>query len=236
MYLPQFVNTKGYRALPKAAQRSALAKRALDTSLVVMGAAVVLPVFAGIALAVKLTSKGPVFFVQQRVGRDGKTFGMIKFRSMFIDAEARRAALSDQSDRAGVCFKLKNDPRVTPLGRILRRLSLDELPQLINILRGDMSLVGPRPALPEEVAVYPSYARERLDVLPGLTGSWQVSGRADLSFSQMIDLDIAYARRAIPGWGRRHKAQVREQFGRAVAVSATRGTPGKRSCRTFSAR
>ena len=196
MYLPQFVNTKGYRALPKAAQRSALAKRALDTSLVVMGAAVVLPVFAGIALAVKLTSKGPVFFVQQRVGRDGKTFGMIKFRSMFIDAEARRAALSDQSDRAGVCFKLKNDPRVTPLGRILRRLSLDELPQLINILRGDMSLVGPRPALPEEVAVYPSYARERLDVLPGLTGSWQVSGRADLSFSQMIDLDIAYARRA----------------------------------------
>lgn len=196
MYLPQFVNTKGYRALPKAAQRSDLAKRALDTSLVVMGAAVVLPVFAGIALAVKLTSKGPVFFVQQRVGRDGKTFGMIKFRSMFIDAEARRAALRDQSDRAGVCFKLKNDPRVTPLGRILRRLSLDELPQLINILRGDMSLVGPRPALPEEVAVYPSYARERLDVLPGLTGSWQVSGRADLSFSQMIDLDIAYARRA----------------------------------------
>ncbi len=196
MYLPQFVNTKGYRALPKAAQRSDLAKRALDTSLVVMGAAVVLPVFAGIALAVKLTSKGPVFFVQQRVGRDGKTFGMIKFRSMFIDAEARRAALRDQSDRAGVCFKLKNDPRVTPLGRILRRLSLDELPQLINILRGDMSLVGPRPALPEEVAAYPSYARERLDVLPGLTGSWQVSGRADLSFSQMIDLDIAYARRA----------------------------------------
>jgi len=195
MYLPQFVNSKGYLARPMAATRSDLAKRAMDLGLVLMGAVVVLPVFVGIAAAIKLSSEGPVFFVQRRVGRNGKSFGMIKFRSMFIDAEAQRAALVVQSDRQGICFKIKNDPRVTPIGRILRRLSLDELPQLLNVLRGEMSLVGPRPALPDEVAAYPSYARERLDVLPGLTGSWQVSGRADLSFAQMVDLDIAYARR-----------------------------------------
>jgi lipopolysaccharide/colanic/teichoic acid biosynthesis glycosyltransferase len=195
MYLPQFVNTKGYLARPLAATRSDLAKRALDLGLVLAGAAVVLPVFLAIAAAIKITSEGPVFFVQQRVGQGGKSFGMIKFRSMFIDAEARREGLRVQSDRQGICFKIKDDPRVTPIGRILRRLSLDELPQLLNVLRGEMSLVGPRPALPEEVAAYPSYAHERLDVLPGLTGSWQVSGRADLNFAQMIELDIAYARR-----------------------------------------
>lgn len=119
---------------------------------------------------------------------------MIKFRSMYRDAEARRGAMLALSDREGICLKLKNDPRVTPVGRVLRRWSLDELPQLFNVLLGDMSLVGPRPALPEEVAAYPDRAHARHRVLPGITGFWQVSGRADLSFDQMIDLDLAYVR------------------------------------------
>jgi lipopolysaccharide/colanic/teichoic acid biosynthesis glycosyltransferase len=183
------------KAQAKTARRSPVAKRMLDFWLTAFGLLAIWPIFAIVAIAVKWNSKGPVFFVQTRIGQDGKPFGMIKFRSMYIDAEARRAALLAQSDRSGVCFKIKDDPRITSVGRVIRRLSLDELPQLINVLRGDMSLVGPRPALPEEVSRYPSNAMERLSVLPGITGPWQVSGRADLSFNQMIDLDIDYARR-----------------------------------------
>lgn len=182
------------KAAPAAAPRHATAKRALDLGLTLLGLAAIWPLFALIALAVKLSSPGPAFFVQTRIGKDGKPFGMIKFRSMYADAEARRAALLAQSDRQGICFKSKDDPRITPLGRILRRLSLDELPQILNVVKGEMSLVGPRPALPEEVAAYPVAARERLAVLPGITGPWQVSGRADLSFDQMVALDIDYAR------------------------------------------
>jgi lipopolysaccharide/colanic/teichoic acid biosynthesis glycosyltransferase len=197
MYMPSLAPSAIYASRPnKRAGRSALAKRTLDLALILIGSMAVLPVMLIIAMTIKFTSTGPVFFVQNRVGRDGKTFGMIKFRSMYTNAEARRADLQGQSDRQGICFKIKNDPRITPVGRILRRLSLDELPQLINVLRCEMSLVGPRPALLEEVAAYPSFALERLDVLPGLTGSWQVSGRADLNFAQMVDLDIAYARHA----------------------------------------
>ena len=147
-----------------------------------------------LALAVRLGSLGPAFFVQTRVGRRGRRFGMIKFRSMYRDAEAQRAALVPGSDREGLCFKMRGDPRVTPLGRFLRRSSLDELPQLFNVVLGDMSLVGPRPALPEEVAVYPAEALERLDALPGITGVWQVSGRADVGFAQMVAMDVGYAR------------------------------------------
>jgi lipopolysaccharide/colanic/teichoic acid biosynthesis glycosyltransferase len=143
---------------------------------------------------VRCTSPGPAFFVQTRVGRDGARFGMVKFRSMYADAEMRRAALLADSDREGVCFKMKDDPRVTPLGRFLRRSSLDELPQLFNVLWGDMSLVGPRPALPQEVARYPEHAMGRLSVLPGITGVWQVSGRAEVSFEDMVAMDLAYAR------------------------------------------
>jgi lipopolysaccharide/colanic/teichoic acid biosynthesis glycosyltransferase len=152
------------------------------------------PLFAIIALAVRLSGPGPVFFVQTRIGRNGQPFGMIKFRSMHADAEARRAALLAQSDREGICFKVRNDPRVTRVGRVLRRLSLDELPQVFNVLRGEMSLVGPRPALPEEVRAYPARAMERLSVLPGITGVWQVSGRAEIGFDEMVQMDIAYAR------------------------------------------
>lgn len=183
-------------SMPADRVRSMDWKRPLDVILVVLGLFAVLPVFLVIAIAIKATSPGPVFFVQTRVGRNGRTFGMIKFRSMYRDAEARRAALLENSDRAGICFKSRNDPRITPVGRILRRLSLDELPQVFNVLKGDMSLVGPRPALPEEVAAYPARAMGRLAALPGITGLWQVSGRADIGFDDMVDLDLAYVRDA----------------------------------------
>ena len=169
-------------------------KRLIDLGLTVPGLIALVPMFLAIALAVRLTSPGPVFFVQTRIGRGGRPFGMIKFRSMYRDAEARRAALLAQGDRPGLCFKARNDPRVTPVGRILRRLSLDEFPQLFNVLAGQMSLVGPRPALPEEVARYPAHALGRLSVLPGITGPWQVSGRADIGFDEMVEMDLAYAR------------------------------------------
>lgn len=172
------------------------AKRALDLLLVALALPVLVPVFAAIALAIKLSSPGPVFFVQSRVGQGGRLFGMVKFRSMVVDAEARRAEVLGRSDRAGLCFKAKDDPRITPVGRILRRASLDELPQLWNVVTGEMSLVGPRPALPEEVAAYPAAALERLAVLPGITGAWQVAGRANLGFDEMVALDVDYVRNA----------------------------------------
>ena len=142
---------------------------------------------------------------------------MIKFRSMYQGAEQRRAEVLDSSDRAGICFKAKDDPRITPFGRILRRSSLDELPQLINVLMGHMSLVGPRPALPQEVAEYPAAAMERLKVLPGITGAWQVAGRADLGFDEMVALDVSYVRHATMSVDLRILAQT---FG---AVASGRG-------------
>ena len=169
-------------------------KRPLDLALTLPGLIALLPVFLIVALAIKLTSPGPVFFVQTRVGLLGKTFGILKFRSMYQDAEARRAAVLATSDREGLCFKSRNDPRITPIGRFLRRFSIDELPQLFNVVKGDMSLVGPRPALPEEVENYPLAALERLAVLPGITGVWQVSGRAEIGFDEMVELDIGYVR------------------------------------------
>lgn len=172
------------------------AKRAFDLALILVSLPVLIPVVAVLALVIKLGSRGPVFFVQERVGEAGRRFRMVKFRSMYPDAGARRAALLAASERSGICFKHKNDPRVTPIGRFLRRTSLDELPQLWNVFLGDMSLVGPRPALPEEVAQYPARALERLNGLPGLTGLWQVSGRADIGFDEMVELDIAYLRSA----------------------------------------
>lgn len=168
-------------------------KRPLDLTLTLLGLLAIWPILLAVALAVRLSSPGPVFFVQTRVGREGQTFGMIKFRSMYADAEARRAAVLAQSDRPGLCFKSRHDPRITPVGRILRRLSLDELPQIFNVLKGDMSLVGPRPALPEEVRAYPARAMGRLAVLPGITGLWQVSGRAEVGFDEMVEMDLSYA-------------------------------------------
>ncbi len=151
-----------------------------------------LPLVAAIALAVRLSGPGPVLFRQVRVGVDGRRFTMLKFRSMVHDAEHRRPALSDLDQGNGMLFKIHQDPRVTRVGALLRRFSLDELPQLFNVLRGDMSLVGPRPPLPEEVAGYDGDAVRRLRVRPGMTGLWQVSGRSDLSWEESLRLDLRY--------------------------------------------
>jgi exopolysaccharide biosynthesis polyprenyl glycosylphosphotransferase len=150
------------------------------------------PVLVAITLGVRLTSRGPALFRQQRIGKDGKPFTMWKFRSMVVDAEALREQLLEQSDRDGLMFKMRADPRVTRVGAWLRRYSLDELPQLFNVLTGSMSLVGPRPPLPEEVAEYGDDTRRRLLVRPGVTGLWQVSGRADLSWEESVRLDLRY--------------------------------------------
>ncbi|WP_253913108.1 WecB/TagA/CpsF family glycosyltransferase [Pseudoruegeria sp. HB172150] len=176
------------------ADRMLATRRLIDIALAGGALAVLSPLVVLLALAIKIDSRGPVLFRQARIGKDGTPFTMFKFRSMHVDAEARRAALLARSDREGVCFKSRNDPRVTRVGRLLRRFSIDELPQILNVLRGEMSVVGPRPALPEEVDAYPERALGRLSVKPGLTGVWQVSGRAEIGFDKMVDMDLAYAR------------------------------------------
>jgi lipopolysaccharide/colanic/teichoic acid biosynthesis glycosyltransferase len=168
-------------------------KRVIDFSGAGIGLIILSPLLLGVMAIIKLSSPGPIFYSQIRVGYRGKGFRMWKFRSMYIDADARKAALEAQNEMAGgVLFKMKNDPRITPIGRIIRRLSIDELPQLFNVVRGDMSLVGPRPALESEVAQYPVLARARLEAIPGLTGLWQISGRSDLPFDKQVLLDTTY--------------------------------------------
>jgi len=152
-----------------------------------------MPLFIGVGLAIRLTSRGPAIFKQTRVGRDGGTFRMYKFRSMYVDAEARKAALENQNERAeGLLFKMRDDPRVTKVGKFLRKWSIDELPQLMNVVNGNMSLVGPRPPLPSEVAQYEGDVHRRLMVKPGLTGLWQISGRSDLEWDESVRLDLRY--------------------------------------------
>lgn len=168
------------------------AQRVLDILACSLLLFLLLPVFAVLALWICLDSRGPILFIQKRVGKDGEGFPFYKFRSMVPDAEARRQTLEHHNERNGPVFKMRNDPRITRSGRFLRKFSLDELPQLLNVLKGDMSLVGPRPALPNEVAQYSSRARLRLAVLPGVTGLWQVSGRSNLSFERSIELDLYY--------------------------------------------
>jgi len=167
-------------------------KRALD---VVVATLALIPIALAtpfIALFVKLDSPGPLFFFQERVGRDGRTFKMVKFRSMKTDAEQQLTALKEQNEGAGLLFKMKDDPRVTRVGRVLRKLSLDELPQFWNVLTGDMSVVGPRPPLPSEVTAYDGTVFRRLYIKPGITGLWQVSGRSDLSWDESVRLDLRY--------------------------------------------
>ena len=171
------------------------ARRALDLVVSSFALLLLLPLFAVIALLIRLDSHGPVLFIQRRVGKGGREFSVFKFRSMYTDAEQRLEILLGANERTGPVFKMRHDPRVTRVGRILRKCSFDELPQLLNILRGEMSLVGPRPALPREVALYSPEQRLRLSVTPGLTGLWQVSGRANLTFEQSMDLDLEYIRR-----------------------------------------
>ena len=168
-----------------------LTKETLDRTAAFVGLIVLLPLLLGIALAVRLSSRGPVFFRQERVGRDGRRFSMLKFRSMVEGADAM-PTLVLQNDGNGVLFKLKEDPRVTSVGKALRRYSLDELPQLINVVRGDMSLVGPRPPLPAETERYGEDMHRRFLVKPGLTGLWQVSGRSDLSWDDSVRIDVRY--------------------------------------------
>jgi exopolysaccharide biosynthesis polyprenyl glycosylphosphotransferase len=167
-------------------------KRALDFVLALLGLLVSAPLSLLVALAVKLDSPGPAIFKQQRVGEGGRPFYIHKFRSMRDGAEEQQEELRSRNEASGPLFKIKADPRVTRLGPFLRRRSLDEIPQLWNVLRGEMSIVGPRPGLPSEVAQYQAWHRQRLEVPPGITGLWQVSGRSDLSFDEMCLLDIYY--------------------------------------------
>ena len=169
-----------------------LAKDLFDKVAAGLGVLFLVPVLLGLALAVKATSRGPVLYRQERVGRDGQTFSMLKFRSMVTGADRMVDDLAAESDGNGVLFKKKQDPRVTSVGRVMRRYSLDELPQLLNVLRGSMSLVGPRPPLPTEVERYGFDMHRRFLVKPGLTGLWQISGRSDLSWDDLVRIDVRY--------------------------------------------
>jgi len=190
---PLFVVTSEIRELPRTRwQRQA--KRAVDIVGSVLAIALLSPVFVATAIAVRLTSRGPIFFVQDRCGLGGRLFRFYKFRTMVVDAEARKAELAALNEMHGPVFKIERDPRVTPIGRILRKLSIDELPQLWNVLKGDMSLVGPRPPTPDEVERYNRKQAQRLAVIPGITGLWQVSGRSEIAdFDRWVELDLSYA-------------------------------------------
>ena len=175
-------------------------RRSIDVVLTAVGMLCLAPLFALAAIAIKLDSKGALFFGQERVGEDGRRFTMWKFRTMVVNADALKDQLAKQHASAvdGVRFKMVRDPRVTRVGRVLRKFSIDELPQLYNVLRGDMTLIGPRPPVWREVARYDARALRRLEVKPGLTCLWQISGRSDLSFDQQIDLDLQYIDRTLP--------------------------------------
>jgi exopolysaccharide biosynthesis polyprenyl glycosylphosphotransferase len=170
------------------------AKRAMDVVIASLGLLAMAPLFGIIAVAIKLGSSGPVFYRQIRMGKDGRLFSMLKFRSMRVDADRHLEALRHHNEATGPLFKMRRDPRVTVVGRALRRWSLDELPQLINVVRGEMSLVGPRPPLPAEVELYEDWQLGRLRAVPGLTGLWQVSGRSEVPFHDMVRLDLHYIR------------------------------------------
>jgi exopolysaccharide biosynthesis polyprenyl glycosylphosphotransferase len=167
-------------------------KRAIDIVGSLVAIILTLPLMLIVALLVRSTSRGPTLFRQNRVGKDGRPFRILKFRSMYRNAHEARAEHADLNMHTGPIFKSHRDPRITPLGRVLRRASLDELPQLFNVLSGRMSLVGPRPPLPEEYAQYSARQRRRLDVKPGITCIWQVSGRSDVDFDTWVDMDLEY--------------------------------------------
>jgi exopolysaccharide biosynthesis polyprenyl glycosylphosphotransferase len=169
-----------------------LVKEAFDRLLASVAMLLLAPLFVSVAVAIRLGDGGPALFRQTRVGKDGQPFTVYKFRTMVVDAEARKAQLLLRNETGGVLFKMRKDPRITRVGELLRRYSLDELPQLFNVIRGDMSLVGPRPPLPDEVAKYLDHVRRRLVVKPGITGLWQVNGRSDLSWDESVRLDLRY--------------------------------------------
>ena len=176
----------------KSQPTARVAKRVLDIAGSAAALWVLAPLLSLVAVLVKVTSRGPVFFRQPRVGHHGRMFNMLKFRSMVTGAEVLQRALENQNEQSGPVFKIRRDPRVTPLGRILRKFSIDELPQLVNVLRGDMTLVGPRPPVAKEVAQYEPWQLRRLSVVPGLTCIWQVSGRNEIGFKDWMYLDLRY--------------------------------------------
>lgn len=168
-------------------------KRLTDLILTILGLMILSPLLIIVAVSIKIEEKdAPIFFRQVRVGRDGKEFTMYKFRSMVCNAEDLKGELIQQNEVEGPIFKIRDDPRITKVGKIIRRTSIDELPQLFNVLKGEMSLVGPRPPLPQEVVTYSSYEYQRLSIIPGLTCYWQVRGRSSLGFKEMVELDLKY--------------------------------------------
>lgn len=169
-------------------------KRTMDISCSLIALVVLLPILLLVSVLIKVESKGPVIFAQDRVGKDGKVFKMYKFRSMVANAEELKEKLMKQNERSGPMFKIRDDPRITKVGKFVRRTSIDELPQLVNILKGDMSIVGPRPSLPKEVKQFKEWMMERLNVKPGLTCYWQVSGRNDIEFTEWMKLDVKYVK------------------------------------------
>ena len=169
-----------------------ICKRTIDIIGAGLGLILLSPIIAVVACAVKVTSMGPIFFSQKRVGKNGELFEMYKFRSMVVNAEELKGNLEDQNEMSGPMFKIKDDPRVTKVGKFIRKTSIDELPQLWNVLKGDMSLVGPRPSLPKEVEQFDNWMFKRLSVRPGLTCYWQVSGRNNIDFEDWMKLDCRY--------------------------------------------
>ena len=180
--------------IPHLAAWQLALKRLMDIGVSLVAMLVFLPLTVVLGAAIKLDSPGPVFFVQPRVGKDGRLFRLYKFRSMFRDADRLKQSLQQMNEAEGPVFKIKRDPRITRVGAFLRKTSLDELPQFINVLRGEMSLVGPRPPLPLEVEKYTDYQRGRLAARPGLTCLWQVQGRSSISFDRWVELDLEYIR------------------------------------------
>jgi lipopolysaccharide/colanic/teichoic acid biosynthesis glycosyltransferase len=171
-------------------------KRLMDIFGALCGLIFLSPIFIIVSILIKLEDpKGPIFFKQTRVGKAEKEFGMYKFRSMVTDAEEKLKDLLDHNEVSGAMFKMKDDPRITKIGKFIRKTSIDELPQLLNVLKGDMSLVGPRPPLPREVKEYTSYDKQRLLVTPGCTGIWQVTERNSVGFAEMVELDLTYIKK-----------------------------------------
>lgn len=169
-------------------------KRTMDIVCSLTGLIILSPIFLIVGIIIKIETQGPILFSQERIGIFGKKFRMYKFRSMVVNAEDLKEKLSDKNEMSGPMFKMKEDPRVTKVGKFIRKTSIDEIPQLINILKGEMSLVGPRPSLPKEVKEFEKWMMERLEVKPGLTCYWQVSGRNDIDFNDWMKLDIKYVR------------------------------------------
>jgi exopolysaccharide biosynthesis polyprenyl glycosylphosphotransferase len=173
-------------------------KRAFDFCFALAALVGTLPILLTAAIAIKITSRGPIFYSSERIGIDGRPFAMLKFRTMVDGADKQLASLLDANENDGLLFKIRNDPRITTVGRVLRRFSIDELPQFINVLRHEMSVVGPRPPLRREVEAYDCEVIRRLLVMPGVTGLWQVSGRSDLSWNEAVRLDLSY----VDNWSR----------------------------------